>query len=119
MTKEEEQIKKRYECDREEYLESKAIYDEVFRKKEIEKLTKKYVGKYFKHKDYNCYFFVKRITGINVLICDCITIDVNYVRIDFDYNEYLSIFTVKKSNKLEWTNALNMVMDRLKNFKNQ
>ena len=117
MNKQEKEILERYESALIKYKAAKKEYDELSKAKEIEKLKKKYVGKYFKSKEYDCYYFIKEIPNTSNAICDCITIDENYSRIDGNYNEYFCVLNIKKSNKLEFTNALNVAIDRMFNLK--
>ena len=117
MKKQEKEILERFENAKNEYKEAKIKRDEVFGKKVIKKLNKKYAGKYFKSKRYDTYFFIKKFSNEDQLICDIVMIDKDCVTVEFDYSEYIGMLNIKKSNKLEFTNALNVVMDRLFNLK--
>ncbi len=117
MKKQEKEIEQRYEAARNEFEEAKSELNKIRNERKLENLNKKYANKYFKAKNYDCYFFVKRICNELDLICDCVTIDENNINVYFDYKQYLRNFIAVKSNKLEFTNALNVAMDRLFNLK--
>ena len=122
MKQQEKEITQRYENARNEFIEAKAKLDKIRNERNTKTLNKKYVGKYFRDKLCENYFFVKdvKISYGNILKCfhvmimeDFICVDLNYL---FDIN---TTSILKKSNKLEFTNALNIAMDRLKTLKNQ
>ena len=120
MKKQEKEILERYENAKKEFLEARAEFNKISDETKTKKLNKKYAGKYFKDKGNN-YYFVKEVNpkDNNKLQTNSIFIGEDSTTINIDYEEYISIFKCIKSNKLEFTNALNVAMDRLKTLKNQ
>ena len=119
--KKEKEITQRYEKAKKEFLEARAEFNKISDETKTKKLNKKYVDKYFRDKCEN-YYFVKdvKISDVNILNCIHIMITEDFTCVDFDYQLYINHTSIlKKSNKLEFTNALNVAMDRLKTLKNQ
>jgi hypothetical protein len=119
MKQQEKEITQRYEKAKKEFLEARAEFNKISSEIKNKKLNKKYAGKYFKGADYNNYYFVKEVNpkDNSKLQTNSIFIGEDSTTINIDYEEYISIFKCIKSNKLEFTNALNVAMDRLFNLK--
>ena len=122
MKKQEKEITQRYEKAKKEFLEAREEFNKISSEINIEKLKKKYLDKYFRDKECENYYLVKniKISDGNILDCIHIMITEDFTCVDFDYQLYINHTSIlKKSNKLEFTNALNVAMDRLKTLKNQ
>ena len=118
MKKQEKEITQRYEKAKKEFLEAREEFNKISDERKLEKLKKKYENRYFKSKDDDVYYYIKEISNTSYAIGHRIAIDINCIRIDSQL--YINTTSIlKKSNKLEFTNALNVAMDRLKTLKNQ